>query len=95
MNNEKLVHECLTVLRTKTNNADILKEVDSLIDTCILDLKIHGIKKINTDDPIINRCVKIYVKSYFNTSSKDSERLEKSYILLRDSISLMEEYINE
>ena len=93
---DDLIHECLVYMRISTNNDDVKNEVRSLILACLKDLNIKGISSELTtediDDPLIARCVKLYVKGNFNTLDKDSERLIKSYEMLRDSLSLTEEY---
>lgn len=89
---EKLVKTCLTALRISTKNQSVLDEVESLILSCHKDLKNSGVEKIEFDDPLIIQATRLYVKAYFNTAAKDSERLTASYEMLKISLSLSGDY---
>lgn len=96
---EELIKICLVNMRISTNNMDVYDQVEQLIWSCLADLKAKGLKSSLFDDvdkitdPLIIQCIKLYTKSYFNTQEKDSERLTKSYELLRDSLSLSGDYV--
>lgn len=77
-------------LRIKNNKLDL--EINDLIEACKVDLSISGVKKIKEDDPIIIRAVTIYCKANFGLDNKDSEKYQKSYDLLKQSLKLCGDY---
>lgn len=85
----ELLDECKELLRTKSSSYD--NEISDLIEACIVDLKISGIKAY-IEDPIIRRVIKIYVKANFGIENKDFERLMKSYDLLKIHLGLSGDY---
>lgn len=94
----KLIDECLVVLRISTKNKKVKDEIKSLINACIADLKISGVDKEKMlEDHLLNRAIKMYVKANFNTLSKDSERLMEAYEHLKISLALSGDYrgVNE
>lgn len=92
---DKLVKQCLVYMRISTMNNDVREEVKSIILACQMDMKMKGVKSDDLSDPLIVRAIKLYVKGNFNTASKDSERLIRSYEMLRDSMSLSGDYKND
>lgn len=94
---EELITACLAHARLSSKNPLVRDEMEGLINASIFDMKGRGIVRIydednNITDPLIIECIKLYTKSRINTASKDSERLFKSYEMLRDSMSLRKEY---
>lgn len=89
---DKLIKECLVNLRISTRNENVIDEIENLILSCQADMKLKGVNSEDISDPLISRAIKLYVKGYFNTSSKDSERLIRSYEMMRDSLSLSGDY---
>lgn len=77
-------------LRIKSNILDL--EIEDLIEACKIDLSISGVKKIEESDPIINRAIILYCKANFGLENKDSEKYQKSYDLLKQSLSLCGDY---
>lgn len=77
-------------LRIKSNILD--SEIEDLILACKIDLSISGIKKIDESDSIINRAIILYCKANFGLENKDSEKYQKSYDLLKQSLSLCGDY---
>lgn len=78
------------VLRIKSNKLD--GEIADLIEACKIDLSIGGVRNINDDDPIIQRAIIVYCKANFGFDNKDSEKYQKSYDLLKQSLSLCGDY---
>nr|DAI19079.1 MAG TPA: head to tail adaptor [Caudoviricetes sp.] len=78
------------VLRIKSNKLD--GEIADLIKACKIDLSIGGVRNINDDDPIIQRAIIVYCKANFGFDNKDSEKYQKSYDLLKQSLSLCGDY---
>lgn len=78
------------VLRIKTNKLD--DEISDLIKSAKVDLSISGVKKIDEEDPLIQQAIKVYCKANFGLDNKDSEKYQKSYDLLKQSLSLCGDY---
>ena len=77
-------------LRIKSNILDL--EIEDLIEACKIDLSISGVKKIEESDPIINRAIILYCNANFGLENKDSDKYQKSYDLLKQSLSLCGDY---
>lgn len=77
-------------LRIKNSKLDI--EINDLIEACKIDLAISGVKKIEVTDPIIQRAIILYCKANFGLDNKDSEKYQKSYELLKQSLKLCGDY---
>lgn len=77
-------------LRIKNNKLDF--EINDLIESCKVDLSISGVRKIEEIDPIINRAIILYCKANFGLDNKDSDKYQKSYDLLKQSLSLCGDY---
>lgn len=77
-------------LRIKFNKFD--DEIQDLISACKIDLSISGVRKVREDDPIIQRVIILYVKANFGLDNNDSEKYYKSYLLLKQSLSLCGDY---
>lgn len=77
-------------LRVSINAFD--EDINDLIESAKSDMKSHGVKKIEDDDPLIIRAVDLYCKGHFYLDNKDSERYLESYQSLRDHLSLAGDY---
>lgn len=77
-------------LRIKNSKLDI--EINDLIEACKIDLSISGVKKTEVTDPIIQRAIILYCKANFGLDNKDSEKYQKSYELLKQSLKLCGDY---
>lgn len=77
-------------LRIKTNALD--DEIYDLTEACKIDLSISGVRKIDEEDPIIIRAIILYCKANFGLDNKESEKYQKSYDLLKQSLSLCGDY---
>ncbi|MBE6068843.1 MAG: DNA-packaging protein [Clostridium lundense] len=80
-------------LRIKTNAMD--NEILDLIEACKMDLSISGIKNTSEIDPLIQRAIIVYCKANFGLENQDSEKYQKSYDLLKQSLSLCGDYNTE
>lgn len=67
-------------------------EVQDLIDAGIGDLRLVGITVINETDPLIIRAVTTYVKANFGWDNPDAKRLQESYEMLKNHLSMSIEY---
>lgn len=88
-------------LSLRINNTAFDAEINDLIDASKLDLGISGVEKIETkdeedkliiSDPLIKRAITIYVKANFGWDNPDAERLQKSYDMLKQHLSLSGDY---
>lgn len=77
-------------LRIKSSKLD--DEINDLIEACKIDLSISGVRKIKDEDPIIQRAIIVYCKANFGLDNKDSEKYQRSYYLLKQSLSLCGDY---
>jgi hypothetical protein len=77
-------------LRIKSNSLDL--EIQDLIESAKADLNISGVKNLDEEDPLIIQAVKTYCKANFGLDNKDSEKYQKSYDLLKQSLSLCGDY---
>lgn len=77
-------------LRIKSSKLDV--EINDLIEACKIDLSISGVKKIELTDPIIQRAIILYCKANFGLDNKDSDKYQRSYDLLKQSLKLCGDY---
>ena len=77
-------------LRIKSNKLD--EEITDLIEACKIDLSLSGVKRIKDTDPLIQQAIKLYCKANFGLDNKDSEKYQKSYDMLKISLSLCGDY---
>lgn len=77
-------------LRIKSNSLDL--DIQDLIESAKADLSIAGVKNLDEDDPLIIQAIKTYCKANFGLDNKDSEKYQKSYDLLKQSLSLCGDY---
>ena len=69
------------------------EEIKSLIDACLLDLKISGVGEV--EDELIKRAVGIYVKAHFGSENPDRDGLIECYKSLKIHLALSQEYGDE
>lgn len=77
-------------LRIKNNKFD--EEINDLILSAEIDLKISGIVNVNQEDPLIAQAIKTYCKANFGLDNKDSEKYQRSYDMLKQHLSLCGDY---
>ena len=77
-------------LRIKSSKLD--DEINDLIEACKIDLSMSGVRQIKDEDPIIQRAIIVYCKANFGLDNKDSEKYQRSYDLLKQSLSLCGDY---
>lgn len=65
-------------------------EIQPLIDACMRDMGRVGVKA-NDTDPLTRQAVALYCKANFGFSN-DSERYQRAYEALRDSMALSGDY---
>lgn len=79
-------------LALRIKNIKLDDEITDIIEACKIDLSISGVRKIEETDPIIQRAIIIYCKANFGLDNNDSEKYQKSYDLLKQSLSLCGDY---
>ena len=79
-------------LALRVKNSKLDDEINDLIEACKIDLSISGVRRVEEADPIINRAIILYCKANFGLDNKDSEKYQKSYDLLKQSLSLCGDY---
>ena len=77
-------------LRIKSDKLD--DEIVDLIEACKADLSLSGVRKIEDTDPLIQQAIKLDCKANFGLDNKDSEKYQKSYDMLKISLSLCGDY---
>lgn len=88
----ELLKHCKILLRQATTTA-FDEEIETLIEACLLDLKLSGVEKI--DDDLVKRAVGIYVKAHFGSENPDREGLIECFKSLKTHLALSEKYGDE
>lgn len=88
----ELLKHCKILLRQATTTA-FDDEIETLIEACLLDLKLSGVEK--NDDDLVKRAVGIYVKAHFGSENPDREGLIECYKSLKTHLALSEKYGDE
>ncbi|WP_311443868.1 phage head-tail connector protein [Ezakiella coagulans] len=88
----ELLKHCKILLRQATTTA-FDEEIETLIEACLLDLKLSGVEK--TDDELVKRAVGIYVKAHFGSENPDRDGLIECYNSLKTHLALSEKYGDE
>ena len=78
-------------LRITHNKLD--DEIQDLINSCLRDLSISGVKNLDENDPLIQQAVKIYIKSEMEQDVNKCNRLTQAYKNLKISLCLCDEYL--
>lgn len=77
-------------LRIKSSAFDT--EINDLIESAKLDLKISGVVNVDVTDPLIKKAIKTYCQANFILDNKESERYQASYDSLKQHLSLCGDY---
>lgn len=79
-------------LSLRISNTHFDTEILDLIESATKDLEISGVNKIGDIDPLIKRAITIYVKANFGWDNPDAERLQESYLMLKQHLALSGDY---
>lgn len=82
-------------LALRVTTIDFDTEIQGLIDAAVADLILAGVaaeKAQSTTDPLIKRAVVAYCKAHFGYDNSDADRLMKAYDLLKQHLTLAEDY---
>lgn len=91
-----MLSEVKMALRISPANSTFDMEIEALIAAAKADLKLSGVspaKVVDTTDPLIKRAVVTYVKANFGFDNPDSEKLMRSYEMLKAHLTLAGDYI--
>lgn len=88
MQQEDIVEKIKERIRVKSKSSD--EEVKDLIAACKKDLEMKGVYG-DEADPIYYQAIVLYCKAHYGYD-EDSERFEKAYNSLRDSMYLSGNY---
>lgn len=67
-------------------------EVQDLIDACETDLALAGLLVIDETDALTKRAIQVYCKANFGYDNPDADRLQKSYDMLKNHLSMSSDY---
>lgn len=85
-----LLDEVKPALRVTTTEFD--GEISGLIDACKSDLQQSGLYVVDETDPLIKRAIILYCKANFGYDNPDAERLQQSYDMLKNHLSMSADY---
>lgn len=80
-------------LRITHNKLD--DELQDVINACIYDLTIAGVKNIDENDPLIQQAVKTYAKAEYEQDVNKANRLTQAYVSLKISLCLCGDYTED
>lgn len=95
MDQSQVLEHVKAILRITTDDVGINAEIQNLIDSAIMDLRMSGINQLKLTyplDSIIVRAISLYAKANFGFDNPDSEKLMESYRSLETHLALSEEY---
>ena len=84
-----LIDDIKVNLRIKSVAYDT--DIEDLIESCKIDLKIAGVVKIVEDEALTKQAIKLYCKGYFGFD-ENSEKFQAAYLALKQSMSLCGDY---
>ncbi|WP_209121514.1 head-tail connector protein [Alkalihalobacillus sp. BA299] len=90
-----ILNDVKSSLRISSSQTAFDGEIIDLIEEARNDLILSGVtsEKANGDtDALIKRAIKTYAKANFGWDNPDADRLQKSYELLKQHLSLSQEY---
>lgn len=82
-------------LRISTSNNAFDQEILDLIDEARHDLMLSGVSSVKAkddNDPLIKRAITTYCKANFGYDNPDVDRLNRSYEMLKQHLSLAGDY---
>jgi uncharacterized phage protein (predicted DNA packaging) len=88
-----VISELRQALRITSTHYDT--EIAELVEEAKQDLILSGVDEdvIDETDPLIRRVIRIYVKANFGWDNPDSEKLQRSYELLKSHLALSVDYV--
>lgn len=68
------------------------EDIQADIDTCLADLRVHGVVHRDENDPLIFNAIKLYCKSMATDDSVKASAYCQRYFALRDCLKVAEGY---
>lgn len=87
----ELTQKVRNALRISNTSEAITAEINDTIEACLQDLSAQGVVKLDQDDALIIRAVKLYARSEFNYNGK-AEQFRNSYDMQKMSLALDIDY---
>ena len=84
-----LIDDVKLSLRIKNIAYD--SEIQGLIDTCKVDLKVAGVEKVEETEPLTAQAIKLYCKANFGYD-ENSEKFTQAYESLKIVMALASDY---
>lgn len=88
---ENIVEKIRDALRISSKSEAITTDIKDSIEACKLDLRAAGVKRIDEEDALIIRAIKLFCRADFNFNGK-AEQYRQSYDLQKMSLSLDGDY---
>jgi uncharacterized phage protein (predicted DNA packaging) len=88
-----MLNDVKTALRISNTAFDT--DISDLIEEARADLILSGVSSVKANDdldPLIKRVIKTYCKANFGFDNPDAERLQQSYEMLKQHLSLAGDY---
>ena len=90
-----MLDKAKTALRISQSTTSYDAEIADLIEAARHDLKLAGVlpnKADSDEDSLIRRALMVYVKANFGWDNPDSEKLNQSYLMIKNHLLLSQEY---
>jgi hypothetical protein len=89
-----MMPDTITKIKTsiRINHSKLDEDIQSDIDACLADLRVHGIVHKDVTDPLIFNAVKLYCKASYTDDVAKAAEFRQRYIALRDSLKDAEGY---
>lgn len=91
--NDTILDKVRRSLRITHNKLD--DELQDVINACVYDLTVAGIKKLDENDPLIQQAIKTYCKAEYEQDVNKANRLTQAYVSLKISMALCGDYTEE
>jgi len=79
-------------LALRISNIAYDTEIQDLIDFCKHDLQLSGLLIVDETDTLIKRAITTYCKANFGWDNPDADRLQQSYEMLKNHLSISTDY---
>lgn len=79
-------------LALRISNTAYNTEIQGLIDACKIDLQQSGVLVVSETDALTKQAIVTYCKANFGLNNPDSEKLQQSYNMIKNHLSLSSDY---
>jgi hypothetical protein len=88
----QILIDCKTALRISSATTAYDTEVTDLISSAKADLALSGVLVTSDTDALVKRAILTYVKANFGWNNPDAEKLQSSYEMLKQHLTLSTDY---